>query len=95
MYVFEYVPSKYPNYPNPRQLVLTKEQEQLAYKFLKKSYLKIGLHRIDFLRLENDDFLLLEIEDNSPYMDLEKLDKEFRDKVLETYKKGIYEYLEA
>ena len=35
----------------------------------------------------------LEIEDNSPHMNLEELDSEFRDKVLEIYKKNIYQFL--
>ena len=94
MYVYEYTPSKYPNYPEPHLITLSKEQEKLAYEFSKESNLKVGFQRIDFLRLENDEFLLLEIEDNSPHMNLEKLDKEFRDKVLEEYKKNIYKYLE-
>ena len=94
MYVYEYTPSKYPNYPEPHLITLSKEQEKLAYEFSKESNLKVGFQRIDFLRLENDEFLLLEIEDNSPHMNLEKLDKEFRNKVLDEYKKNIYEYLD-
>ena len=94
MYVYEYTPSKYPNYPEPHLITLSKEQEKLAYEFSKESNLKVGFQRIDFLRLDNDEFLLLEIEDTSPYMSLDKLDKEFRNKVLEEYKKNIYEYLD-
>lgn len=94
MYVFEYTPSKYPNYPEPCLIELNDEQKKLACDFAKESNLKVGFQRIDFLRLENDDFLLLEVEDNSPHMNLEKLDKKFRNEVLEIYKENIYEYLE-
>lgn len=93
MYVFEYIPSKYPNYPKPQLIKLNNDQEKLAYHFAQKSNLKVGFQRIDFLKLNDDSFLLLEIEDNSPHMNLEELDSELRDKVLEEYKKNIYQFL--
>ncbi len=93
MYVFEYTPSKYPNYPKPRLIKLTKEQEKMAYHFAKKSNLKVGFQRIDFLRLNDDSLLLLEIEDNSPHMNLECLDSKLKNKVLEIYKENIYQFL--
>lgn len=94
MYVFEYTPSKYPNYPRPHLIKLNEEQEKQAYEFARESNLKIGFQRIDFVRLEDDTFLLLEIEDNSPNMSLQKLDEKFRNEVIEVYKNNIYEYLE-
>lgn len=94
MYVFEYIPSKYPNYPDPIPITLTEEQKNIACSIANESGLKVGFQRIDFIRLENDDLLLLEIEDNSPHMSLEELDENFRDKVLEKYKKVLYEYIE-
>ena len=93
LYVFEYTPSKYPNYPEPVQITLTEEQKKLVCDFAKESNLKVGFQRIDFLRLENDELLLLEIEDNSPHMNLTKLDTNFRNEVLDVYKKNVYEYM--
>lgn len=93
MYVYEYTPSKYPNYPEPNLITLSKIDEQLAYEFAKESTLKYGFQRIDFLRLENDELILLEIEDNSPHMNLEKLDEDMRNTVIDEYKNNIYEYL--
>lgn len=93
MYVYEYTPSKYPNYPEPNLITLSKIDEQLAYEFAKESNLKYGFQRIDFLRLENDELILLEIEDNSPHMNLEKLDEDMRNAVINEYKNNIYEYL--
>lgn len=94
LYVFEYTPSKYPNYPEPVQITLTEEQKKLVCDFARESNLKVGFQRIDFLRLENDELLLLEIEDNSPHMNLTKLDTNFRNEVLDVYKKNVYQYLE-
>lgn len=94
LYVFEYTPSKYPDYPEPKLITLTNNQKKLVNAFAKESNLKVGFQRIDFLRLENDEFILLEIEDNSPHMNLEKLDIDFRNKVLKIYKDNIYRYLE-
>ncbi len=94
MYVFEYTPSKYPNYPKPHLITLSENQKRLAIEFANESGLKVGFQRIDFVRLANDEFLLLEIEDNSPYMNLEKLDENFRNNVINAYKENIYEYLE-
>lgn len=93
MYIYEYTPSKYPNYPEPNLITLSKIDEQLAYEFAKESNLKYGFQRIDFLRLENDELILLEIEDNSPHMNLEKLDEDMRNAVIDEYKNNIYEYL--
>lgn len=93
MYVYEYTPSKYPDYPMPNLISLSEKDVQLACEFAKESNLKYGFQRIDFLKLENDDLILLEIEDNSPHMNLEKLDESLRDTVINEYKNNIYEYL--
>ncbi len=93
MYVYEYTPSKYPNYPEPQLITLNEQDKKLAEQFADISNLKVGFQRIDFLKLENDELVLLEIEDNSPHMNLEKLDKTFRKIVLNEYKKNIYDFL--
>ena len=93
MYVYEYIPSKYPDYPQPNLITLNEQDKQLACEFAKESGLKYGFQRIDFLRLENDNLILLEIEDNSPHMNLEKLDEDMRKACLNEYKNNIYEYL--
>ena len=94
MYVYEYTPNKYPDYPIPKLINPTEEEIELACQFAKLSGLKVGVQRIDFLRLEDNKLILLELEDNSPIMNLELLDDTFREKVLEEYKKNIYDYLE-
>ena len=91
---FYFVADKYPDYPIPKLINPTEEEIKLACEFANLSGLKVGVQRIDFLRLENNKLILLEIEDNSPIMNLELLDDTFREKVLEEYKKNIYDYLE-
>lgn len=93
MYVYEYTPSKYPNYPEPKLITLSEQDKKLAEQFANISNLKVGFQRIDFLKLENDELILLEIEDNSPHMNLEKLNRIFRKDVLNEYKKNIYDFL--
>lgn len=93
MYIYEFTPSKYPNYPTPKLIKVSEEEKELAYEFAKVSNLKVGFQRIDFLRLENDELILLEIEDNSPHMNLEILTDSFRKDVLKEYKKNIYQYI--
>lgn len=95
MYVYEYTPSKYPNYPTPKLIVLNQKEKELACEFARISNLKVGFQRIDFLRLKNDDLILLEIEDNSPHMNLEILTDSFRKDVLKEYKKNIYKYIKG
>ena len=93
MYAFEYIPSKYPIYPDPIYIKLSKE-EKLATLFSSLSNIKYGMKRVDFLRLEDNSLVLLEIEDNAPHMSLEELDEKYRNKVIDEYVKGIYELLE-
>lgn len=53
-----------------------------------------GIQRIDFIKLEDDTLLLTEIEDISPYLDLDQVDKETRKKFIIDYKSMVYEYVE-
>ena len=95
MYIYEFTPSKYPNYPTPELIKASEEEKELAYDFAKISKLKVGFQRIDFLRLENDELILLEIEDNSPHMNLEELTSTFRKNVLDEYKENVYQYIKG
>ena len=94
MYAYGYTPSKYPDYPTPRLIQLKEAERNLACEFAQASGLEVGFQRIDFLKLENDQLILLEIEDNSPHMSLEELEEAFRDRVMDEYKKNIYQYLQ-
>ena len=93
LYTFEFNPSKYPDYPEPTIIELTKEEKELVYKFVNETNIKVGFQRIDFLRLEDDRLLLLEIEANATFMDLVFLEEELRNQVIEKYKQSVYKYL--
>lgn len=94
VYTFEYSPSKYPNYPEPTFIELTKEEKELADNFAKYSKLKYGFQRIDFLRLKDDSLLLMEIEDHAAFMNLGRLPENLLSNVLEEFKQNIYEYIQ-
>ena len=93
LYTFEFNPSKYPDYPEPTIIELTKEEKELVYKFVNETNIKVGFQRIDFLRLEDDRLLLLEIEANATFMDLVFLEEDLRKQVIEKYKQSVYKYL--
>ena len=93
MYVYEYIPSKYPNYPKPKLIKLTHKEIKMAEMFSNISDIKIGMKRIDFLRLEDNSLILLEIEDNSLHMNIEILDEKNRNKILNYYVNGVYNYI--
>ena len=93
LYTFEFKPSKYPDYPEPTIIELTKEEKELVYKFVNETNIKVGFQRIDFLRLEDGRLLLLEIEANATFMDLVFLEEDLRNQVIEKYKQSVYKYL--
>ena len=93
MYTFEFVPSKYPDYPDPFVIELTEKEKAVVSQFLKETNVKVGFQRIDFLRLENDELVLLEIEATAPFMDLVMVEEKLRNKVINRYKESIYKYL--
>lgn len=93
MYTFEFVPSKYPDYPDPLVIELTEKEKELVYKFVREVKVDVGFLRIDFLRLENDELVLLEVEATAPFMDLVMVEENLRNKVIEKYKQNIYEYI--
>ena len=93
MYSFEYTPSKYPNYPEPKMINLTSSEKEIADKFAKYSNLNYGFQRIDFIRLLDDSLLLMEIEDHAAFMNLQRLPEEVFKEVMIEYKNNIYKYL--
>lgn len=95
MYCFEYTPSKYPNYPEPTLIELTKEEKELADSFAKYSKIDYGFQRIDFLRLEDNSFLLMEIEDHAAFMNLQRLPAELLRVVTDEFTSNIYNLIES
>lgn len=92
MYVFEYIPYK-DEIHDPIKIQLTEEEEKFVKSFVNLSDIEVGMKRIDFLRLNDDSLILLEMEDHAPVMSMEKLDEDLRNKVIDYYVEGIYSYL--
>ncbi len=93
VYSLEYTPSKYPHYPEPKFIELTETEKQLSDYFAKYSNLKYGFQRIDFLRLEDNILILMEIEDHAAFMNLRRLQDPLKSSVLNDFKENIYDYL--
>ncbi|OON98820.1 MAG: hypothetical protein ATN35_03230 [Epulopiscium sp. Nele67-Bin004] len=94
-YALEYTPSKYPNYPEPKFIQLTEEEKQWADKFANYSGLEHGFLRIDFIRLEDNRLMLMEIEDHAAFMNLQRLPAELLADVMKSYKQNIYDCIQS
>ena len=94
-YALEYKPSKVPLYPKPTQYKYSKNELSLAQKFADLSPNYNGVQRIDFLKLSSGELKLLEIEDSSPYLELNCVPQKVRDKFIQDYKQMVYDYLKT
>ncbi len=92
-YALEYIGSKVPVKPSPKIYNASDEEIKLAFKFAILNEEFTGVQRIDFIKLENGKILLLEIEDAAPYLELDCLDIELRNKFINNYKEMIYDYI--
>ncbi len=95
VYTLEYTPSKFPNYPEPRFITLSQEEQAQADIFAQWSGLKHGFQRVDFLRLEDGSLLMMEIEDHAAFMNLQRLPEPLLSEVLSIYKENIYDLLKS
>lgn len=92
-YVLEFTPSKVPVYPDATQYIYNDRELELANKFARLNKDYYGIQRIDFLKLENGDLLLTEIEDIAPYLDLDCVDEEIKINFIQDYKEMVYDYM--
>lgn len=94
VYALEYTPSKFPDYPEPRFITLTPEEQAQADRFATWSGLEYGFQRVDFLRMKDGSLLMMEIEDHAAFMNLQRLPSPLLEEVLTLFKENIYEFLE-
>lgn len=90
-YALEFKPSKVPIYPDAEIYSYTQEELEIAKSFAELNKNLCGIQRIDFMKLADGTLLLLEIEDTAPYLDLDRVSKEQRDKFLKDYKNMVYD----
>ena len=93
-YALEFVPSKIPIYPDAIKYIPNENEIKLANEFSKLNGNYYGIQRIDFIKLNNKKLLLTEIEDISPYLDLDCVDERSRNKFILDYQNMVYEYME-
>lgn len=94
-YALEFKPSKVPIYPKAEEYHYSDKELKLAQEFANLNQDFWGIQRIDFLKLENGELKLIEIEDDSPYLDLECVTVEKKERFVNNYKKMVYEYLKC
>lgn len=90
-YALEFKPSKVPIYPDAEIYYYNQEELEMAKSFAELNKDLCGIQRIDFMKLSDGKLLLLEIEDTSPYLDLDRVSKKQREKFLEDYKNMVYD----
>lgn len=92
-FALEFVPSKKPIYPIPNLYNYSDNEMKIAQDFANLCDDKfVGVQRIDFLKTEDGNLLLLEIGDSSPYLNLNSLDEKVKNIFLENYKNMVYKY---
>lgn len=60
----------------------TSEDLEFANKFIKWNNIKTGITRVDACRCQDNSLLLVELEDLNPYLSIDLLNKETRDKFI-------------
>lgn len=91
-YAVEYTPSKLDEDAKRKKYNYSKEELELAKSFAKLNDELNGVQRIDFLKLENGELKLVEIEDASLFLDLDIIDIDTREKFIKQYTQMVYEY---
>ena len=81
-YALEFKPSKVPVYPDAIKYNYNEKEKQIAQKFANLNKQLVGIQRIDFIKLYNNELKLLEIEDAAPYLDLDELKEKYKDETI-------------
>ena len=92
-YALEFIPSKVPIYPDAIEYAYNGKELEIANKFAKLNGDYYGIQRIDFIKLNDGTLLLTEIEDAAPYLDLDCVGENMRNKFIQDYKNMVYEYM--
>lgn len=92
-YALEFIPNKVPVHPDAIKYEYSSEDLEIANKFALLNGDYYGVQRIDFIKMEDNTLLLTEIEDVSPYLDLNRVDMETREKFIKDYKDMVYNYM--
>ena len=91
-YALEYTPSKWPEYPTPHELVPDQKFIDQAVEVINLNKASCSFNRVDFLRLSEDEIIILEFADYNPNLSLPLLCKETLNKFLKNFKHAVYKY---
>lgn len=92
-YAVEYTPRKWPDYPTPHMFKPAQKYINEAKRLIDLNNATCSINRVDFLRVNENEMLLLEFADTCPNMNLSLIDREASEKFLKNFKKAVYEYM--
>lgn len=92
-YAVEYAPHKWPDYPTPHMFKPAQKYINEAKKLMDLNGATCSISRVDFLRVNENDMLLLEFADTCPNMNLLLIDRDVSEKFLDNFKKAVYDYM--
>ncbi len=92
-YAVEYAPHKWPDYPTPHVFKPAQKYINEAKKLMDLNAASCSISRVDFLRVNENEMLLLEFHDTCPNMNLLLIDRDVSEKFLTNFKKAVYEYM--
>lgn len=92
-YALEYTPSKWPDYPTPHMIKPNKKFVNQAIEIIRLNNASCSFNRVDFLRLNEHDMVILEFADSNPNLSLTMLDNNTLKKFLKNFKHEIYDYI--
>jgi hypothetical protein len=71
----------------------TEEDIQFASKFIRWNTCKSGIQRVDGCRLPDGTLQLMELEDYNPYLSLDLLQKDVKERFLEALRSSLYQVM--
>lgn len=89
LYCLVFEPSKDPVRPTPKYYEPTEDELQFARKFIDWNKMQFGVCRVDALRTNEGELLMLEIEDDSPYFSINEIDEKLRELFLDKMMKSV------
>jgi hypothetical protein len=82
LYCLTFQPSKIPSWPEPKIYKPSEKDLKLVDSFIDWSKMTRGIQRVDMIKLYNGDLLLLEVEDDSPYLSLTEVSDKIKERFL-------------
>lgn len=92
-YALEYVPSKWPDYPTPHKFNPSEKFIKQATEIIDLNGASCSFNRVDFLRQNEEDMIILEFADSNPNLSLPMLDNETLVRFLKNFKQAVYKYI--